>query len=50
MKRYYYKNKNNKEWYNLKTPDFDGNEDFVKISETEFNNHSESLRNHNKGE
>lgn len=35
--RYYYKSKDGKGLFNLKTPDLDGNKDFVKISESDFN-------------
>ena len=41
--RYYYKSKDGKTYYNLKTPEHDGDKKFVVITEQEFNAHVEQL-------
>ena len=43
MKRYYYKTKDNKGYLNLKTPDFDSDKNYIKITEEEWNEHIAEL-------
>ena len=42
-KRYYYKTTDEKGWLNLKTPDFDGVEGYVAITEEKWNEHIAEL-------
>lgn len=41
--RFYYKKKDGSAYLSLKTPDYDGNEDYVRISEREWNEHLEDI-------
>lgn len=41
--RYYYKSKDGKGWLNLKTPDFDHNPSYDKISKEEWDAHVAEL-------
>ena len=41
--RYYYKSKDNKCYYNLKTPEHQGDKKYVAITEQEFNAHVQEL-------
>lgn len=43
MERHYYKAKDGKSWYSLKTPDFADNPDYIEISEQEWNEHIAEL-------
>lgn len=42
-KRYYYKSKDGKGWLNLKTPDYDGNKNYVVITKAEWDAHIKEL-------
>ena len=41
--RYYYKTQDESGWLSLKSPDFDNNSNYVKITEQEFNEHLQEL-------
>ena len=43
MIRYYYKREDGKGWLNLKTPDYDNVEGYVRITEEEWNEHIAEL-------
>ena len=42
--RFYYKTQDEKGWLSLKSPDFDNDENYIKITEQEFNEHLETLK------
>lgn len=44
--RFYYKSKNGKAWWSLKTPDFAHDNDKVAITENEWNEHIAELEEH----
>lgn len=44
--RYYYKSKDNKAYWSLKTPDFKNDKDKVAISENDWNEHLAEIENH----
>lgn len=41
--RYYYKKKDNTAYLSLKTPDYENNEDYVRITEEEWNQHLQQV-------
>ena len=49
-KRYYYKTVNQNGWLNLKTPDFDGDPDYVPISKEEWDAHCAEIEEQSESE
>ena len=41
--RFYYKKKDGTGWFSLKTPDFEGNDDYIRITEKEWEDHIKEL-------
>lgn len=48
--RFYYKKKDETEWYSLKSPDYKNNDDYVEITEKEWQDHLEEINTKVEGE